>query len=127
MGRYGEVAIRAVGLMLWEPATSPSEAWSSAAVRVFPDRPSSQSKGCPKGAFLGLCEEGVVAGVSPGVYTRSKLNKGYALRALAALRQSPRLGGDQRRLWQIATGDNDVTPNSQMDVLTALWTARLVR
>lgn len=88
MSKYGAVAVRAVGLMLWEPGTPPGEAWASAAERVFPDSPSSREKGCPKSAFLGLCEEGRVAGASPGAYTRSVLNKEYAVRGLEVLRRS---------------------------------------
>ena len=127
MTKYGEVATRAVGLLLWEPDTSPVEAWASAAARVFPDSPSSREKGCPKSAFLGLCEEGIVAGVSPGSYTRSVLNKEYAVRGLGALRSLPELATDPRQLWLTATNGKHVQPNSQMEVLTALWDAGLVR
>jgi hypothetical protein len=87
MAKYGEVATRAVGLLLWEPDTSPADAWESAAARVFPDSPSSREKSCPRSAFLGLCEDGIVTGVSPGAYSRSVLNKGklqHQIRSSAA-------------------------------------------
>ena len=115
MAKYGEVAIRAVGLLLWESGTSPVDAWAAATDRVYPDSRSSRDKGCPKGAFLGLCEDGVVAGVPRGSYTRSVLNKGYAVRALAALRASPGSPTDQRGLWTAATNGQEVQPNSQME------------
>lgn len=127
MGRYGEVATRAVGLLLWEPGTSPREAWVGAAGRVFSDSRSSQAKGCPKSTFLGLCEEGVVAGVHPGQYTSSTLNKGYGVRALRALRADPTLVVDAAELWRVATDGREVRPNSQMDVVSSLWSARLLR
>ena len=38
--------------------SDPAQAWKSAADQVFPDSDSSRSKGCPKSAFLGLCEDG---------------------------------------------------------------------
>lgn len=127
MAKYGEVATRAVGLMLWRPPTNPLEAWEEAAALVFPDSPASRGKGCPKSAFLGLCEEGVVAGVPPGSYTRSALNKEYALVGLTELRRSPELVSHQRQLWRAATRGKEIQPNSQMEVLTALWEAGLIR
>lgn len=127
MSKYREVATRAVGLMLWAPGTGPADAWVAAAIEVFPESAAARVKACPRGAFLGLCEAGVVSGVPPGAYTRSILNKEYAVRALDALRSSPELAKDHHRLWQAATTGKDVQPNSQMEVLTALWDAGLVR
>lgn len=127
MGKYGEVAVRAVGLMLWDPETSPPDAWEASAARVFPDSSASQAKSCPRSAFLGLCEEGVVAGVARGDYTRSQLNRDYAIRGLMALRSQPDLSRDQRRLWIAATDGKEVRPNGQMEVLSALWDVGLVR
>jgi hypothetical protein len=46
---------------------------------------SAQKKGCPRGAFLGLCEEGLVKGIPAGNYTTSKDNKAYAVRAAELL------------------------------------------
>lgn len=127
MSNYGEVAVRAVGLVLWEPSVSAPDAWAQAVERVFAHSPSSREKSCPKSAFLGLCEEGVVVGVESGSYTRSRLNRDYALRALEALRKDPTLAGDKNHLWRIATRGRDIQENSQMDVLVALWNAELLR
>lgn len=127
MANYGEVARRAVGLVLWKPDTTPVEAWAAAGAEVFPRSPSSREKSCPRGAFLGLCEEGVIAGVPPGSYTGSVLNKGYALRGLAALRSRPHLATDRGELWSAVTEGEELQPNAQMDVVTALWDAGLVR
>ena len=41
---------------------------------VFMDSKSSQEKGCPKSAFLGLCEEGFIKEISKGKYTSSVKN-----------------------------------------------------
>ena len=127
MSKYGEVALMATGLVLWEPGTSPEVAWASAAERVFPASPSSREKGCPKGAFLGLCEEGLVSGVKSGNYTRSVLNKGYALKAVRHLRGRTELASDPHRLWALATDGKAIKPNSQMDVVIALWAEGLLR
>ena len=37
-----------------------------------------------RGAFLGLCEEGLVKGIPAGKYSASKDNKQYAVRAAIA-------------------------------------------
>ncbi len=100
MSKYAELATRAVGLMLWEPNTDPREAWERAGLEVFPHSASAREKGCPKSTFLGFCEEGLVPGASPGTYTRSVLNKGYGLRALAAVRRNPGLLDEDARLWR---------------------------
>jgi len=39
-------------------------------------------KGCPRGAFLELCEAGMIKGIASGKYTRSKRNKEYAIDAV---------------------------------------------
>jgi hypothetical protein len=75
MGKYGETAKIAVALISENPFISPVDAWEAAVARVFPSSESSRKKSCPKGAFQGLCEEGMVAGVNPGNYTRSLKTK----------------------------------------------------
>lgn len=127
MGKYGEVAELAVSLMGQDGSLTPREAWMEAAARVFPNSRSARAKGCPKDSFLALCETGSIEHVQSGAYTRSIKNKGYITRALAALRSEPRLSNDPRRLWSIATDGGDVTPNHQIDVLTALWRRGLIR
>jgi hypothetical protein len=51
--------------------------------KLYPTSPTSRKKDCPRGAFLGLCEEGLVKGIPAGKYTASKDNKAYAVRAAA--------------------------------------------
>ncbi len=84
MNKYGQAAIRAAELLNAKEASTPAEAWETATIEIF-GTSSSQSKGCPKYAFLGLCETGRVRGVKAGCYTQSKQNKGYALKALELL------------------------------------------
>lgn len=38
--------------------------YEKAVEEVFPNSKSSQEKSCPKNAFLGLCEEGLVKGIT---------------------------------------------------------------
>ena len=82
--RYGEAAIMAARQE--SPAdVSPVARWESAMMTLYPTSSSARKKGCPRGAFLGLCEEGLVRGIPAGRYTASKDNKDYAVRAAALL------------------------------------------
>ena len=76
MGDYGEAALLAAELL--ESSDDPVNAWKEATSKEFFGKLAAQKKGCPRGAFLGLCQEGYVKGVNPGVYTRSRKNKDYA-------------------------------------------------
>jgi hypothetical protein len=126
MRKYGRAAVLATKLITEGFARDPLEAWRKATVEIFPDSPSSQEKGCPKGAYLGLCEEGLVQGVRPGEYTTSKENKGYALKAVELLGMNPSLAKDEDLLWSKVLQGENKTPNSQMDVVISLWTLGLI-
>lgn len=98
----------------------PVDAWQSAAEEVFLDRNSLQEKSCPKSAFLGLCEEGLINGVPQGNYTRSEKNKAYAIKALELLRENPQLS--EKEIWQIIFHSQRVKRyNQQIDVVIALF------
>lgn len=121
MGKYGETAIRAVALLGAEECDDPRKAWDKVAAEVFRGRESSRKKGCPKDAFLGLCEEGMVKGVPAGSYTRSTKNKWYAVRAIEILEKRPELARDTKRLWAMVVEGNPIKHNGQMDVVVSLW------
>ena len=120
--RYGEAALIAARD---SAGTSPAKRWQSAMERVYPTSVSAQKKGCPRGAFLGLCEEGLVKGIPAGNYTVSKDNKAYAVRAAELL-----IEGKQKwsisELWRAVTDDLEKTHNSQMDIVLALWKNGLI-
>ena len=94
---------------------------------VFPDSEASQKKGCPKDAFLGLCEAEIISGIAGESYTRSVLNKGYALTAVELLKKYPTLSDNEDALWQAVQGANSKAHNSQMDVVTTLWRLGLLK
>jgi len=121
MVKYGEVATRAARLSQQQNGMNPVKAWNQAALEIFPDSESSQKKGCPKNAFLGLCEEGKVKDIQSGKYTRSLKNKKYALAALALLKHDPTLANDKVTLWNKVQSGNDKQHNYQMDVVVSLW------
>jgi hypothetical protein len=128
MGKYGEAAIIATRHLRTLPSTPPADAWKLAVMSIFPKSTSSQNKACPKSAFLGLCEEGIVQGVPMGRYTRSKKNKEYAIAAYHLLTEDQRFAANEEELWQRVTERKGVRHNQQMDVVLSLWNhGRLAR
>lgn len=115
---YGRTAI--IATTKARNGMSPPDAWAQAAAEVFPDSTASQEKNCPKNTFPGLCEAGRITGIPCGAYTKSTLNKGYALAALELLAADPTLEARKDDLWKLACGDPTKTPNRQMDVVLAL-------
>lgn len=126
MGKYGEVALRATSYLKHQSVVTPQDAWRKAVKEVFPGSNSSQNKGCPRGAYLGLCEEGMVSGVPEGSYTRSCDNKRYAIDAVRALSRQPSLANDRIELWSRIMSGLIKKENSQMDVVVELWRAGLI-
>ena len=105
--------------------TGPAKRWESAMEKLYPTSPSAQKKGCPRGAFLGLCEEGLVKGIPAGRYTASKENKAYAVQAVVLLTEGAR-NWSIGELWRAVSNGAEKTHNSQMDVVLALWNNGLI-
>lgn len=116
--RYGEAAI----MVARQAASniSPEAQWEEAMEKLYPTSAGARKKGSPRGAFLGLCEEGLVKGIPAGRYTTSKNHKDYAVRAAALLAE-----GSQHwsisALWQAVAKDPQEAHNGQMDIVLALW------
>jgi len=125
MGKYGDAAIRAVGLVRSGSVKSPINAWKRDTGEIFSEGTSSQDKGCPRGAFLGLCEEGIITGIPAGNYTRSIKNKEYALKAVRLLKEEPEV--TQTELWDKVVEGKGIKHNGQMDVVVSLWKAGLIK
>jgi hypothetical protein len=123
MGQYGQAALDAIKLVKSRLANTPSSAWNQA-TRSFPT--SSQAKSCPKSAFLGLCSDGYVRGISSGNYTRSRDNKRYAIKAADMLKTNPSLItlGEVdlwRRVMKAVGKPVNKTHNQQMEVVLELF------
>ncbi|MGK5078793.1 DUF6979 family protein [Janthinobacterium sp. HLX7-2] len=54
MGKFGVAAITAVRVYSEGKVATVADAWGLAVLEIFPNSPSSQAKGCPKGTFLGV-------------------------------------------------------------------------
>jgi len=121
--RYGEAAILAAS----EGASgmNPVARWERALEKLYPTSPVARLKNSPRGAFLGLCEAGLVKGIPAGDYAASKEDKDYAVRAVALLTQGT---GHWSRsaLWQAVTKDADKKESGQIDVVLALWNKDLI-
>lgn len=92
--KYGATALQSA-----VNSNNPIESWKMATEDIFESK-SSREKGCPKNAFLGLCEEGLVKGIQPGAYLKSKkpnLNTKYAIEAAALIKKNPRIAKNE--LW----------------------------
>ena len=79
---YSDVVLMAVGVI--EQGIGPKEAYQAVVEHFWPLRASMQDKPCPRGAFLGLCEEGYVKGARRDLYLRNgkKKSKSYAVDAV---------------------------------------------
>ena len=131
MSQYGKTAV-AAALVAQRGKIKPPEAWKLETEKIFTGK-SSQSKGCPRDAFLGLCEEGYVKkipSVPSGEYTDSNSNKSYATCAIKLLCEDESLKENISCLWRqvMCEVDEDVKKvhNNQMNVVIALWDNDLI-
>jgi hypothetical protein len=116
--RYGEAALMAARDV--SSGNTPIARWEYAMNELYRTSPTSRKKSRPRGAFLGLCEEGLVQGIPAGNYGASKDDKGYAVHAIALLSEGAK-SWSTTALWQAVTSDPEKKHNSQMDVVMALW------
>ena len=127
MNKDAQAAWDAVRICQQGGADSPQDAWEQATTAIFGRGTPGQTKGCPKGAFLGLCEDGLIRGIDPGNYTRSQKNKQYAVDAVDVLRRHPHLAHGAQGLWiEVLTGVSK-KHNQQMNIVIALWNRGLIR
>ena len=125
MSKYREVAVQAVNLYRNGSVPDPVKAWTDSAKKIFPGSTNLQNKGCPKGAFLGLCNEGLVSGVPAGNYSRTSKNGKYAIDAVNILKSNKFLASQPDMLWKKVAG-NTISENHQMDVVIGLWEAECI-
>ncbi len=118
MGIFGDSAILAVKLFAEKKVGDPIEAWEQA-ITTQTKSESVRMKCCPKSAFLGLCEVGLIHGIPKGTYTNSKKNKKYAIDAVKILRKNPTFLNENNLWVQIVR--KTIVQNGQMEVVLALW------
>lgn len=122
--RYGEAALMAAR-QTSSAGVNPVARWESAMVTLYPTSPAARKKGSPRGAFLGLCEAGLVRGIPAGHYAASADNKSYAVRAAELLIEGKQ-NWSTSSLWRAVEDDPGKTHNGQMDIVVALWKNDLI-
>ncbi len=125
MKKYKDAAVLAVQLLEKGEASDPLDAWKKSTKKTFPGSTDLQKKGCPKGAFLGLCNEGLIKDIAAGTYDRPSKNGTYAVDAVAILKKNRFLSTQPEMLWKKVAGNTKVQ-NNQMDVVVGLWDAKLI-
>jgi len=126
MNKYGEAARQSVLLVESGAEADPVQAWVQSTKKIFPSSANLQNKGCPKGAFLGLCNEGMVKGIPPGIYSNTSKNGKYALDAVKLLQSNKFLVSQPDMLWKKVAG-NTISHNHQMDVVIGLWESNYIQ
>jgi hypothetical protein len=126
MGKFGQVAVEATHRLNSAEVSDPREAWHSAAQTLLSYSTSMMRKNCPRNAYLGLCEVGLVKGAPRGPWITSEDNKLYAVRAVEALRTDPTWLNRPMLLWRVVSQSQTKAPNNQIDVVFALWRNGLI-
>lgn len=127
MGKFGKAAARATELMVAGKCGAATEAWQVAVRSEFPGKVDAQRKSCPKAAYLGLCEEGLVVGVRGADCAAGAENKAYAIEAVHLLQGEPALAdAGQAALWRRVMNGRKKEHNHQMDVVLTLWVQGLI-
>lgn len=119
---YGELACRAAR-SLQRKNMAPTVAWRMHANEIFQHSPSSRKKSCPKEAFLGLAEAGLLNEVEVAIENRTKssVNKDYAVKAYELICvDSSLINRPKKELWLKVIGDVQKVENQQIDVVIAL-------
>ena len=122
--RYGEAALLAAR-QAPSAKINPVAQWESAMEHLYPTSPAARKRSCPRGAFLGLCEEGLVKGIPAGSYKASRDNKACAVKAVALLVEGAQ-SWSTSSLWRAVTEGATEEHNHQMDVVMALWKNGLI-
>lgn len=76
-------------------------------------------KGCPRLAFIGLCENNLIKGIEIKNSDKESLNKNYAVEAVKVLKNNKK-NYTSKELWE-EIGNKDKKHNSQMNIVLALW------
>ncbi|WAM46181.1 DUF6979 family protein [Edwardsiella piscicida] len=120
---YGKIAGEAYRLA--RDGMPPTQAWDKAVV--------GKKKGCPRAAFLGLCEMGYLKNIPAGSYQKNdSKNARYATVAANYLLAHRIIANDitSRALWKVALEHEDNPQkkhNSQMHIVLTLWEAGVIQ
>ena len=131
MNIFANAATAAVNLMYTNPPLSPEDAWIQA-LKSLGAKQSVIEKGCPKNAFIGLCESGQIKSIPAALNIKGGLNADYALDALLHLQTLSKQPAtiEHSELWahvmSLENRDIDKKHNQQMHVVLGLWNSGLI-
>ena len=125
MTLYGKIAVASARVLATGPEQHPEAVWRLVA-HAFTSSESVRNKGCPRKAFVSLCNAGMVRGVnsSPCEHQHSK-NGQYTLEAARLIWLDPTNAANKARLWGLVAPG--IKANCQLDVLFGLHESRLLR
>ena len=125
MGNYGRAAVQTV--LNYDDEVDLREQWTSAISKETTSK-SSINKGCPRAAFLGLCELGVVKDIPSKDYKAGEDNERHALELLALAKENPNItAAECFRLYQNSNHSLPKNHNGQADVVISLLEAGLIK
>lgn len=121
---YGDAAVKATELLISKKCNSPRVAWERA-IKEFTKSEWSRKKGCPRDAYLGLCNAGLVKGVKPDKHANLTANGKYAVELVRAIKANPKIVNlpKEKLFQQVAPG---VKENGQVGVVFALFKNDLI-
>ena len=119
MSKYAQAAVETVRKNQGKSSLDMRQEWDKTMMEYYPTKKPSREKGCPRNAFLGLSEAGLIMGIPTGDYgvKLGNVNKRYAVDAVALLQAGSE--PDKKQLWAAVT-DANKKPNHQMDIVLAL-------
>lgn len=87
---------------------------------------SAYDEGCPRSAFIGLCEEGMIKGIRPGSYglRTSNKNKYYAIAAANLVLSGNNT--DPKSIWKEVT-KSEIQAHDQVSIVIALHESGLLQ
>ncbi|ANA81025.1 hypothetical protein PVOR_07255 [Paenibacillus vortex V453] len=126
MNNYGKSAIRSVELIHSGEVSYTEEAWEIATREFF----TIKTKACPRSAFLGLCEAGLIKDVYQTHIKqplKASTNKDHTVEAVKLLSENEAYASFKPlQLWRTLMNGNPKSHNFQMDVVLALWKNDLI-
>lgn len=129
MGEFGNTAVKAARRLQDDKNLCPEKAWNKAISEANLSR-SSQEKGCPKSAFLGLCRKGLIVKTGPYDKLDESKNGDYAVIACEILiAKQNRPLPTQKALWEKVFQNlnlSSISQNGQLDVVFSLWREKLI-
>jgi len=121
---YEKASLDAMKLI--RQGASPPQAWEQS-VGHYTNSQSARTKGCPRGAFLGLCQEGLVKDVPAQRYTASMASKNYAISTVMLLKQGSTNVENINEIESFVMPERQRGDQGEIRIACVLWKNGLIR